>query len=320
MSVLKRRQIRSGYQAMLLKYPYFYDIIISDFGRTAAIEYIRSVAALEQRTIQRHFIDKDSAFYDEYRRIMFAFIADLGYFKNRQINSVIPKGKFDSDILIGFKGEAIPDDIRDRIAIAVIEQVYLALNRGYKNIRIIIPCNTISPLGHYIYNLISNAEEFITIMTRHSGVRPSSPVFSLLANATFGLYTPPALVIDEIRKAHAGKVSILVFGTPTTVQIYKSHILKLGLENQLTVLPLEFDEQNLVNQVIEASIGGDTASYDSIKEEIRGRIILPRQNVADDLRVIEACTDIRLGLGINSLDVLVTRAVNDVYGIDGGGI
>jgi hypothetical protein len=304
---------------MLLKYPYFYDIIISDFGRAAAIEYVRSVSELEQRTIQSHFIDKGSAFYDEYRRIMFTFIADLGYFKNRQINSAIAKGKLDSDILIGFKGEAIPGDIKDRIAVAVIEQVYLALNRGYKNIRIIIPCNTISPLGHYIYNLISNPEEFTIIMTEHSGVRQSSPVFSLLANATFSLYTPPALVVDEIRKTHAGKVSMLVFGTPLTVQIYTSHILKLGLEDQLIVLPLEPDEQDLVNQVIEASIAGDTALSDSIKEEIRGRIILPRQNAADDLSVIEACTDIRLGLGINSLDVLVTRAVNDAYGIEGSG-
>ena len=305
---------------MILKYPYFYDIIISDFGRAAAIEYIRSVAELEQRTIQRHFIDKGSAFYDEYRRIMFAFIADTGYFKNRQINSAIPKGKFDSDILIGFKGEALPDDIRDRIAIAVVEQIYLALNKGYKNIRIIIPCNTISPLGHYIYDLIRNPEEFNSIMTQNSGVSPSSPVFSLLANAILSVYTPPALVIDEIRKGHAGKVSILVFGTPATVQIYKSLILKLGLEKQLTVLPLESGEQELINQVIEAAISGDTASTDSIKEKIRGRIIVPRQNAADVLRVIEACTDIRLGLGINSLDVLVTRAVNDVYGIDGSAI
>jgi hypothetical protein len=303
----------------LLKYPYFYDIIISDFGRAAAIEYVRAVAELEQMTIQRHFLDKGSAFYDEHRRIMFTVIADLGYFKKRQINSAIPKGKIDSDILIGFKGQPMPDDIRDRIAIAVLEQVYLTLNRGYKNIRIIIPCNTISPLGHYIFNLVSNPEEFKAMMILHCGVSRSSPVFSLLADAVFSLYTPPTLVIDEIRKAHAGKVSILVFGTPLTVQIYKSHILKLGLGNQLTVLPLEFDEQDLVNKVIEAAISGDTAASDSIKEEIRNRIILPRQNITEELKVIEACTDIRLGLGINSLDVLVTRAVNDAYAIDGSG-
>ena len=305
---------------MLLKYPYFYDIIISDFGRAAAVEYIRSVAELEQRTIQRYFLDKDAEFYDEYRRIMFAFIADIGYFKSRQINSAIPKGRFDSDILIGFKGEATPDDIRDRIAVAVMEQVYLALNRGYKNIRIIIPCNTISPLAYHIYDLLSNPEEFKTIMVRHSGVSHSSPVFSLLADVKFSLCTPPAMVIEEVRKAHAGKVSLLVFGTPLTVEIYQGLIVKLGLENQLTVLPLESGEQELINQVIEAAIRGDTASSDSIKEEIIGRIILPRRNVADDLSVIEACTDIRLGLGINSLDVLVNRAVNDVYGINGSGI
>ena len=300
----------------LLAFPYFYDIIISDFGRAAAVEYIRSVAELEQRTIQRHFIDKGSAFYDEYRRIMFAFIADLGYFKKRQIDASVPEGTIDSDILIGFKGNPIPDDVRDKIAVAVIEQVYLALNRGYKNIRIIIPCNTISPLGNYIYNLVNNPDEFKTILVRHSGVSESSPVFALRADAKFSVYTPPALVIDEIRKAHAGKVSILVFGTPVTVEIYKSLIMKLGLNNQLTVLPLESGEQELVKQVIEAAISGDTASADSIKEGIKGRIILPRQNTAGDLRIIEACTDIRLGLGINSLDVLVNRAVNDVYGID----
>jgi hypothetical protein len=251
---------------------------------------------------------------------MFTVIADLGYFKSRQINSAIPKGKVDSDILIGFKGNPIPDDVRDKIVVTVIEQVYLALNRGYKNIRIIIPCNTISPLGHHIYDLLSNPEEFNTILTRHSGVSHSSPVFSLLVDAKFSLYTPPALVIDEIRKAHAGKVSLLVFGTPVTVEIYKSLIVKLGLEYQLTVLPLESAEQDLVNQVIEAAISADSALSDSIKKKIIDKIILPRQNVAGNLRVIEACTDIRLGLGINSLDVLITRSVTDVYGIDGSGI
>jgi hypothetical protein len=305
---------------MLLKYPYFYDIIVSDFGRAAAIEYIRSVSELEQRTIQRHFLDKDAEFYDEYRRIMFTVIADLGHFKSRQINAAVPKGKVDSDILIGFKGNPIPDDVGDKIAVAVIEQAYLALNRGYKNIRIVIPCNTISPLGHHIYDLLSNPEEFNAILTGHSGVSPSSPVFSLLADAKFRLYTPPALVIEEIRKANAGTVSLLVFGTPVTVEIYKSLIVKLGLENQLTVLPLESGEQELINQVIEAAISGDSALSNSIKKEIIDKIILPRQKVTGDLRVIEACTDIRLGLGINSLDILVTRAVNDVYGIDGSGI
>jgi hypothetical protein len=304
---------------MLLKYPYYYDIIVSDFGREAAIEYVRSVCELEQKIVQHHFLGEGSTFYDEYRRIMFTFIADLGYFKNRQIDSATAKGKIDSDILIGFKGEEIPDDIRDRITITVLEQVYLALNRGYKNIRIIIPCNTISPLGHYIYDLVSNPQEFNTFITRHSGIRPSSQVQSLLTETRFGLCTPPALVIDEIQKTHAGKVSILVFGTPVTVQIYKSHILKLGLADQLTVLPLEPGEQALVNQVIEAAISGDTALSDSIKEEINSRIILPRRNAAGDLSVIEACTDIRLGLGINSLDVLVARSVNDAYGIDSSG-
>jgi len=299
---------------MLLKFPYYYDIILSDFGRAAAAEYIRSVTELEQKTIQRNFLDNDSEFYDEYRRIMFTVIADLGYFKNKQINSFIPKGKFDSDILIGLNGEAMPEDIRDRITAAIIEQVYLALNHGYKNIRIVIPCNTISPLGQYIINLLGDPEKFKTIITEHSGVRRSSPVFSLLAQATFSLYTPPALVIEEIRKAHAGKVSILIFGTPLTVEIYRNHILNLGLQNQLAVLPLEIDEQNLINQIIEASISGDTALSDSLKEKIKSSIILPRQKVADDLSVIEACTDIRLGLGINSLDVLITRAVNDAYG------
>jgi hypothetical protein len=305
---------------MILKYPYFFDIIVSDFGRAAAIEYIKAISELEQRTIQRHFLDKDVEFYDEYRRIMFTVIADLGYFKSRQIKAAIPEGKVDSDILIGFKGKPIPDNVRDKITVAIIEQVYLALNRGYKNIRIVIPCNTISPLGHHIYDLLSNPEEFIAILTRHSGVSPSSPIFSLLSDAKFSLYTPPALVIDEIRKAHAGKVSLLVFGTPVTVEIYKSLIVKLGLEGQLMVLPLESAEQDLVERVIEASVSGDTALSDLIRKEMRDKIILPRQNAADDLIVIEACTDIRLGLGINSLDVLVTRAVNDVYGIDDSGI
>jgi aspartate/glutamate racemase len=127
-------------------------------------------------------------------------------------------------------------------------------------------------------------------------------------------------VIDEVCKAHAGKVSLLVLGTPLTVEIYKSLIVKLGLQDRLAVLPLEPVEQDLVEHVIEASVSSGTALPDSLKQEITSRIILPRQNVPGDLIVIEACTDIRLGLGINSLDVLVTRSVTDVYGIDCSGI
>ena len=304
----------------LLTFPYFYDVILSDFGRAAAVEYVQSVADLEQKVIQRHFLAKDAAFYDEYRRIMFSVIADLGYFKKRQIAAAVPAGKFDSDILIGFKGNPVPDDVRDKIAVAVIEQVYLALNRGYRNIRIIIPCNTISPLGNYIYGLIKDPEEFKAILARHCGINDSSPVFSLLADARFSLNTSPALVIDEVLKAHAGKVSMLVLGTPLTVQVYKGYLLESGLDDRLTVLPLEPGEQDLVNRVIEAAIGSDTASSEAIKEELRGRVIRPRQQTAGDISVIEACTDIRLGLGINSLDVLVNRAVKDVYGIDGSGL
>lgn len=301
----------------ILRYPYFYDIILSEFGRVASIEYLQSVCKLEQSIIQRHFLDKDSTFYDEYRRIMFVLIADTGYFKKRQIEAVVPKGKIDSDILIGIKGQPLPDDMRDRITLAFLEQVYLALNRGHKNIRIIIPCNTISPIGHHIYNLITNPQEFKAVMTKHCGISSSSSVFSRVQDAKFSLYTPPTLVIDEIRKTQKDKVSILVFGTPFTVQIYKDHIIQLGLENQLIVLPLTPEEQELSNQVISSSIACDAALSGSITEKIRNNVILPRQKNADNLIVIEACTDIRLGLGINSLDVLIARAVNDVYGIDG---
>ena len=302
---------------MVLKYPYFCDIVLSDFGRAAAIEYVRAVSELEQKTIQSRFLGKGSAFYDEYRRIMFSVIADTGYFKRKQIDAAIPKGKIDSDILIGFKGKPMPRDIRDRITIAVLEQVYAGLNHGYKNIRIIIPCNTITPLGHHILGLVNDPKRFKAILTEHCGVSPTSPVFSLLPKAKFSLYTPPALVIDEVRKAHKGKVAILVMGTPTTVRLYKNHILKSGLEKKLTVLPLGPGEQDLVNRVIEASISNDTALSASIKAQIKKRLILPGQKAAGTLAVIEACTDIRLGLGVNSLDVLVARSVKDVYEIDG---
>ena len=302
---------------MLLKYPYFYDIVLSDFGRAAAVEYVQAVCDLEQKTIQRHFLSKDTAFYDEYRRIMFAVIADLAYFKNRQIDAAVAKGKIDSDILIGFKGQPMPDDIRDRISAAVLEQVYLALNRGYQNIRIVIPCNTISELGHHIYSLATNPEKFSSILTEQAGISPSSPVFSLLAGAKFSLYSPPTLVIDEVRKTRKGKVTMLVFGTPLTVGIYQKHVSKLGLGDWLTVPALAPDEQELVNQWIELSIAVDAALLDKLKEKIRSSIILPRQKDAGELVAIEACTDIRLGLGINSLDVLVARSVNDAYGLDG---
>jgi hypothetical protein len=78
-------------------------------------------------------------------------------------------------------------------------------------------------------------------------------------------------------------------------------------------MPLQSEEQLLVNRLIETAIGADADLYNAAREKVKSIIILAKQKTADNLTVVEACTDIRLGLGINSLDVLVARTVSDAY-------
>ena len=77
----KQETVSTISAADLLRMKITYDIVISDFGRDATIEYLCRVSSLEKRLIERVLVRDNLEFFDEYRRIMFTVVADLSYFK-----------------------------------------------------------------------------------------------------------------------------------------------------------------------------------------------------------------------------------------------
>src|SRR3989344_8912231 len=95
----------------LLNSPKIFDIIISDFGREAAVKYVRSMAAHEREIIYARLKTSRHKFYDEYRKIMFVLVGDIAYYKESMIEKYKDKKYLDSGILIGIGKLEIPHEV-----------------------------------------------------------------------------------------------------------------------------------------------------------------------------------------------------------------
>ncbi|MEM2161108.1 MAG: hypothetical protein QXN55_09165 [Candidatus Nitrosotenuis sp.] len=300
----------------LLQQPCIFDIIISDFGRESAIEFIRSLAIIEKRIIHTYLDQPDMEFYDEYRRIMFVFIGDIAYFKRAQIERYRQKGYLDERILLGIGDLEIPDDIRDRLIYSTLEQIYVGLNHGYDNIRIVIPCNTLSPLGFHLRQLLLDKEQALKLLRTTLGSELRSEIIERLKQAKFSIYTVPTIVLDEITKSRGTKADLLVLGTTPIMEIYKSEVDNMRLDYKL--LELSKADQTLINRTVVAAIDGDASVVRQMRQRIDADVINPRKQQNQEMVVVEACTDFDLALGINSREVFVHRLVYDAYGLTNG--
>jgi hypothetical protein len=295
---------------------YIFDVVVSDFGRESAIEYLRLAAVIERRIIQSQLDEPNSEFYDEYRRIMFVLVADLAYFKQPQIRQLLASGHLSPEILLGLGGDVIPEDIRDRLARTIIEQICFAMIREYNNIRIVIPCNTLSSIGPFLKDLLGDEEKTRMFFTDLFGMDLLSKALPRWHDTTFQVCTVPGIILDELRDRHKDSPQLLVLGTPATVDTYISEIAKLGDSWKNKVCSLTGAEQQLVNETIVAAIGGDANTLRHMGQRIENEIISHYRANHGNLMVIEACTDFNLGLGLNTREVFVERLVRDAYGLD----
>ena len=77
-------------------------IVISDFGRDAALRFCLALSQEERRYIQETYL-KEYSFFDEYRRIILALIGDLPFAKSKILNMYRDR-YLDNQVLIGFPG------------------------------------------------------------------------------------------------------------------------------------------------------------------------------------------------------------------------
>lgn len=289
----------------LLSQQLTFDIIVSDFGREASIEFLRLAAVKERQVIQSLLRLNNLEFFDEYRRIMFSMIGDVAYFKKTLIGEVFDKrGYLTDEVLIGLGQTDTTADFEKNVFFCVLNEVLGAINRGYGQIRIVIPCNTLSTftfkMGRILNDLTTLESIIDTFDKRIIG-------YECIKKAKITVHTVPEAVIEKASRDM--NTHLLLLGTAHTNEIYKRLCFNTGLQ----IIELDSREQKIIDQAIVGSIGGDIAEMAKHRNELMIELVQPRQLQNEKLLVIEACTDFKLNIGLSSLEIFAHEMVSKCY-------
>ena len=290
----------------ILQIPLVYDIVVSDFGRDAAIEYLHKVSLAEKEIIKQVLKKDGLFFFDEYRRIMFTVIADLFFFKQAEIqNALEAEGHFTKDILIGLGPSPMSEQFVHSVVVSVVQEVLAAINRGHQLIRIMIPCNTLSNFVRDIGVFLSSRDYL-----RELNLLTAGEIDKIL-RSHINTYTVAEAVIHHLNRLRKDDeiIRLLVLGTRDTNNIYSLYAQRYNME----VIYLEDHEYELIDATIVASIGDDKQKIEESCAALQDEIILPRSKSEKNMVVLEACTDFHLGLGLSSLEVFADSMLVSVY-------
>ena len=291
----------------LVRLPVTYDIIIGDFGRDATIEYLRLMAAYERSVLEPVLRREGREFFDEYRRIMFAVLGDLAFFKKPAIAaSVQGRGYFTDAILVGVGFTPPSADFIENVAISVVYEVVAALAKGYERLRIAVPCNGLSALATEVGRILRSESE-LHKLTSSRGLRILDIGQVVAAKPT--VHTVPESVMAHLVRRSERASSVLLLGTQGTNAIYR----ELASSQNVRVLPISDVEYAVINRAIVAAIGGDPDAIASSRQQLRSAVIEQHEATCPDLVIVEACTDFRLGLGLSSLELFAEAMVADAY-------
>jgi hypothetical protein len=288
----------------LLELPLTYDVVVSDFGREAALNYLRAVSIKEREIISAVLNQEGRPFFDEYRHIMFSVVADIAYLKKQAIAHCVAENAYlTEDVLIGVGPSPMPGDLVDRAAAIVAQAASAAVERGYDRIRVVAPCNRLADLTRDVVEVLESDHELKRIARAHR-----LRAFCTFESVELTAHTAPDAVMHKIVEAQSERV--LVLGTADVREIYRRAIPP---DYRVELATIDPSEQALIEETVVASIGGVTRRIDECRRRIWERLIAPRQAQEGGFAVVEACTDFSLGLGLNSLEALAEAMAADAY-------
>lgn len=292
-----------------LHLPYVYDIVLSDFGRAATLRLLNEVAGIE-RDIVRRLIGHDHDFYDEYRRIMFTCVGDIAHIKSQTILRYTDRGlPLDRNVLFGVGDTPISADAASTIADVLTGPISDAFERGYHQLRIVIPCNTLAEIDHELLRLLDKRLPGVSV-----GHYDPQRATSTLPGPQVVLYSVPRVVLGHLldHRTTPRHVSLVLIGTAAARSAYQAAIEETGLEN-VRVVACSPDQQVLMDRLVAASIDGDQSEVISLVEFLERQLIHAQHVDRGSFVVIQASTDLSIGLGTESLKVYARQLVLDAY-------
>lgn len=289
-----------------------FDVILADFGRESTLRLLREVAVTERQIVARRLRSTtrkgETGFFDEYRRIMFACIGDIRYVKRDIIREYAASHlRLDASVLFGVRGRDVSAGTVASIVDLLIDPVRAAVTRGHHRIRVVLPCNTLGRVEQAIaHELASRLDESVRVSV---GQDPGSGPVGV---QVIGV---PRVVIEHVLNT-SGSAKLMLVGTELARAVYRDLLSEMGA-HAVEVVDCSAAEQREMDRLLAACIGGDKAEIAEATRRLERRVIEPRRDeFGGSLVVVEASTDLDLGIGANSLRLFARHLVEDVYGAE----
>jgi hypothetical protein len=267
-----------------------FDLIVGDFGRPGTIRYYQAFSDAERELLVPLLDGKP--FLDEHRRVRYIILGDLPSIKLDVIlQSIEQCGEIDSRVLIGTKSGAPLSAIEDGLLAVLLPWLHTMRQLTYpdERLRIIIPCNTLSPLAEKIGNLLNGPDEGITgplsgTFAKFREFARELPDVSLSIHAV--VPTVAAAVIA------GGFTSLQFIGTPAAHTAYLRKFEQLGYAIELN----HVGEEEFA-RIYSGSIEG---AHRGVKLSLTRPCLV-------------GCTDISVLGGIDSVSTFARQMARDAY-------
>ncbi len=287
-------------------------LVVSDFGRDAALRFCAALAA-EERAALRARLPAGTPFFDEHRRLTLSVVGDLPFVKAPILGAFRRDGRsLDAGVLVGFPGGPSLESVILPIGVLVLEALAGPSRRGLERAIVLLPCNTLAPVSWALAEQLSTLEGVHDLVVE-AGLEPWPGLDALAERIGSGSLevtcpTVPGAVLRRAEKV--GARAVVPWGTESIAEVYGEAASRS--EKAISVTRLDESGQETVRHAILAAIDGGV--------EVRG---LARRGLeclaaamGEQATPVEACTDLDYGVGLDSVGAYARVTVDAVFGTD----
>ncbi len=287
-------------------------VVVGDFGRDATLRFLQAVSRQERARITER-LPAGVPFFDEHRQMTLAVTGDLPFVKAPALDDVDwATTVFDERVLVGFPGGPTALDVAPRLGALALEAMVGPALRSEGPVLLLIPCNTLAPASWWIANQLTLPEAAVAMFRAGGGSTRLLPVIEEVASALaprVRTITPPE---GALREAHRlGATSVTPLGTDHIDEIYReaadrmSHLVAVESPRQ--------EWRAVASEAIVAAIDGDDTQRRRSAERLEGVARQARRAHGEGHLIIEACTDLDYGVGLDSNDAYAREVVRAIY-------
>jgi len=205
-------------------------VVISDFGRDAALRFALALAEAERRHLSG-VLPEGTPFMDEYRRTSVVLTGDLRFVKEPLLASYrARRAALDDRILVGFDGGPTAEEAAPRIGVLLLEALVGPLERGFEEVEVLLPCNTLAPASRWLERRFDEGEAGLARLLSEAGVSGRRDLLALAeplgGKVTVRFPSVPAAAMAAAERT--GGDAVLPLGTAGVPAEYEEEASRIG--------------------------------------------------------------------------------------------